>query len=132
MNYKSKMSHVTTRVTTPLYEDTAQIDVASSSTLDVFGAWVQFSADIGTNKKLYGISVQCGQTPVGGKGCIFEIAEGASSSEVVVQRIPLCEMNANLVVVYLYLALTDNARIACRVKDGESNANTHEINLMVA
>ncbi len=133
-NYKntSHVAHVSTRVETPLYEDKNQIQPASSSSANTFGGWVQFSADIGTSKAIYGLITQCTDDLLGGEGQVIEISEGASSSEVTILRFNFPNKKGTITDqqhASIYKILTDNARISIRVKDTEASAKTHTTTL---
>ncbi len=130
-NYKP-ISSSSSPITTEIYEDLDMVSPAASSSADTFGTWVQFSADIGTGKALYGISTNPDNTSQGGKGTVIEIAEGASSSEVVIIRLNLADFkNSTTDPIPLYKVLTNNARIAIRAKDGEAVANVYASNLWI-
>ncbi len=125
-NYK-----IRPHTTTPIYEDLDEIPCTSGTT-DTFGSWVEFSGDIGIDKALYFVATHTAQGHTTGKGGVIEIAEGASSSEVVKQRINLPNSSALVdMCIPAYYPFTNNARIAVRVKDGESTNNEWSINLMI-
>ncbi len=125
-NYKVKLQASTIPYTTPLFEEIPLKEIVSSATADTFGSWVQLSADIGINKALYSFLAYHALNQAGVEGTIFEIGEGASSSEVAVLRVKYSLHGSGeiLPIHNVYLPLTDNARISARVKDGEAQANT--------
>jgi len=114
---------------------TSLIVPASSATVDTFGLWVQYSADIGTGKKLLGIYIQNGgATLASANNFEMEIGEGAVASESAVSRIGGWGQNAEKGYVFTPLnrTLTDNARISLRVRDSESGANNYVVYILVA
>ncbi len=112
------------------YDANTPLNCASSATIDTFGAWVELSADIGTGKRLEALIYTIPQTD--NKSIQFEIAEGASSSEVVIDRRDhVGPTSASIISIPFNRSLTDNARIAIRVKDGFAVAHVYYVVLVI-
>ena len=108
----------------------------TSATANTFGAWVQISADIGTNKKLYYVVVGTLNATSSDRSIEFEIGEGAGGSEVAVARGGLLIAAVNAVsmgympiVVSIHVNLTNNARLSVRAKNSVAAANTYSFHL---
>ena len=106
--------------------------VTASATIDTFGSWVQISADIGTGKKLVGLTIKAGSGGAAAASYEIEVSEGAVSSEVAVSRISGHYASLEPMEFDLNRTLADNARIAVRVREGNTNANTWKIGILVA
>ncbi len=133
-NYKpvagSSVKHLPNKLYDAMYPNVVP---ASSASADTFGAWVETHADVGTGKVLLNISVVIRATLTEGKAFQFEVSEGAAASEVVVARVGgLGVSEKNLLVFQLYRKLTDNARIAVRVKDELASAINFYCILMIS
>ncbi len=121
-----------------LYDSTYTTTIiapASSATIDTFGSWLQYSADIGTGKKLLGIYIQRGGATLAVLNNFeMEIGEGAVSSEVAVSRVGGWGQTADNGYVFTPLnrTLTNNARISLRVRDSESAVNNFAVYILVA
>jgi hypothetical protein len=109
-----------------------QTQIQSAADANVFGAWSQISADIGTGKRLVYLMV----TPDGSNASAayeLEIGEGASTSEAAVTRALSPYFHAATLAIFrLNRALTDNARISVRARDGSGSALYYDISIMVA
>jgi len=101
-----------------LYDSTYTTTIiapVSSATVDTFGSWVEYSADIGTGKKLLGIYIQNGGAALAALNNFeLEIGEGVVSSEVAVSRVGGWGQAAEDGYVFTPLnrTLTNNARIS--------------------
>jgi len=121
-----------------LYDSTYTTTIiapVSSATLDTFGSWLQYSADIGIGKKLLGIYIQNGGAALAALNNFeLEIGEGAVSSEVAVSRVGGWGQAAEDGYVFTPLnrTLTNNARISVRVRDSESAVNNFVVYILVA
>jgi len=121
-----------------LYDSTYTTTIiipASPATVDTFGSWFQYSADIGTGKKLLGIYIQNGPAALADTNNFeLEIGEGAVSSEVAVSRVGGWGQGAEKGYVFTPLnrTLTNNARISVRVRDSEAGANNFAVYILVA
>ncbi len=129
-NYKNVAHPSATAIETLLLEQGSST-APTTGVADTYGAYVQFSADIGTTKAIYfiymfnGAAIDEGDT-------IFEIAEGAAASEVVILRFSMARMGSGeYLVLPVYKKLTNNSRISIRVKDAETTLNQYHFNLMV-
>ncbi len=126
-NYKP-VAHAAAQIPqTKLWEDTTAIGPSSSSSADTYGSYVQFSADAGTSKSIYGITVKSTNAVLGGGGTIIDIAEATT----VKLRIPLAGFDKHIIFIPLNFKLTDSVQVQVRVKDGEAVANPYEINLCI-
>ena len=107
---------------------------ASMGSVNIFGAWVEVSADIGTDKKVY--------YAVFGKPHTFpvtsweiEVGEGASTSEVAVARAfgswAGSVAGGSPIVIPLHLNLTNNARITVRVRDNRGAVLVWRLGLLI-
>ncbi len=126
-NYKP-VAAVASIVEDVIYDDIGDRAVSSGTSSNLFGSWGEISADVGTNKAYYGLNVLLAASVSGGAGTIFEIGEGASSSEVAILRFCLSDVSSGVWFIKLYKKLTDNARLSIRVKDGETTANSFKTN----
>jgi len=121
-----------------LYDSTYTTTIiapVSSATVDTFGSWLLYSADIGTGKKLLGIYIQNGGGALAALNNFeMEIGEGAVASESAVSRIGGWGQTSEKGYVFTPLnrTLTDNARISLRVRDSESGANNYVVYILVA
>jgi len=121
-----------------LYDSTYTTTIiapASPATVDTFGSWVEYSADIGTGKKLLGIYIQSGPaTLAAANNFELEIGEGAVASEAAVARVGGWGQTAEKGHVFTPLnrTLTNNARISLRVRDSEAAANNFTVYILVA
>ncbi len=131
-NYKTHPAGASTVPQTKLYEDLAHVVVTSHTDADTYGSYVQFSANIGSSKTIYGVILYSVNPVVDAAGLTFDIAEGAAASEVVKLRYPLTSIKAGT-CHYLpcHYAITNSARVAFRCKDGEAVANGYDINLLI-
>ncbi len=121
-----------------LYDSTYTTTIiapASSATVDTFGSWVEYSADIGSGKKLLGIYIQNGPATLPrAENFELEIGEGAAGSEAAVSRVGGWGQTAEKGYVFTPLnrTLTNNARISLRVRDSESAVNNYVVYILVA
>jgi len=121
-----------------LYDSTYTTTIilpASPATVDTFGSWVEYSADIGTGKKLLGIYIQNGPANLAAANNFeLEIGEGAVASEAAVSRVGGWGQTAEKGYVFTPLnrTLTNNARISVRVRDSEAGANNFAVYILVA
>ena len=114
---------------------TTLIVPTSSATADIFGSWVEYSADIGTGKKLLGIYIQNGPANLAAAEYFeLEIGEGAVASEAAVSRVGGWGQTAEKGYVFTPLnrTLTNNARISLRVRDSETGTNNFVVYILVA
>ena len=103
--------------------------------MDTFGSWVEYSADIGSSKKLLGIYIQNGPANLAAaENFELEIGEGAAASEAAVSRVGGWGQTAEKGYVFTPLnrTLTNNARISLRVRDSEAGANNFAVYILVA
>jgi len=121
-----------------LYDSTYTTSIiapVSSATVDTFGSWLQYSADIGTGKKLLGIYIQNGGATLAALNNFeLEIGEGAVASEAAVSRVGGWGQTAEKGYVFTPLnrTLTNNARISVRIRDSESAVNNYVVYILVA
>ncbi len=122
-----------------LYDSTYTTTIiapASSATVDTFGSWVEYSADIGSGKKLLGIYIQNGPATLPrAENFELEIGEGAVASEAAVSRVGgwgVGTVEKGYVFTPLNRTLTNNARISVRVRDSESAVNNYVVYILVA
>jgi len=110
---------------------TTPVTAVTSATINTFGAWVEYSADIGTGKKLLGISFKSNNTTTL-EMCEIEVGEGAAASEAAVARISSMIVANNGFFLPLNRTLTTSARIAVRVRQsGDAADNNYGIALLV-
>ncbi len=122
-NYKAS-SRITTQNWTDQYTPGSDFEsILSSASANTFGAWQVINSDIGVGKVLKGIllTVESGLTAFA--GCQLEIAEGATSSEVMKLRCVVLgtAQNYSIWIPFGY-RFTDNANISVRVKDSVASA----------
>jgi len=118
-----------------LYDSTFKnggtLTIASGGT-NTFGAWVEYSADIGTGKKLIGF-VFIPTTAALGRSIEIEIGEGAASSEVAISRInSMGELDPISKHFPLNRTITDNARVSLRARDNVGQALIYHVVILVA
>jgi len=113
-----------------LYDDTYVSGEFSitTATLNVFTSWTQYSANIGSGKKIIGLTIDNNQNQR--ENISLEISEGASASEVAISR--LCVLTHGVTFFPLNRTITNNSRIAIRIKSGRTAAVVFTLNLMVA
>lgn len=111
----------------PIFDSVAPSDMAallSAAGIDLFGAWVQLVADIGTGKRLFlAVIGSTGTTRIETE---YEFGEGSIGNEVAVARVAqVREMNVSGHIIPVFVALTDNARLSVRVRDDNAGAQNH-------
>ncbi len=107
----------------------------SSAVVDTFGSWVEISADVGTGKRLVALSISPWTGLSEAQSADIEIGEGAAGSEAAITHVPIpsgSSISTSRVPVYLWRALTDNARLSVRVKDEDAAANNYSISPYIA
>ena len=105
----------------------------SSAGVNTFGSWVQILADVGTGKKLVGITVVVGSTTTDTDIAEIEVGEGAAASEVAVSRINTLGTGViHWIFIPLNRTLTNNARISVRARDDIGSAVAYRIMIMVS
>ncbi len=108
------------------------VSASTSASANTFGSWVEISSDIGTGKRMTGILIGITNNFPASQVVEVEISEGASSSEVAVDRVQLNgTAKHDLLFIPLNRFLTDNARIAVRVRGAEAAVNAINIALQV-
>jgi len=113
-----------------LYDDTYVSGEFSitTATLNVFTSWTQYSANIGSGKKIIGLTIDNNQNQR--ENISLEISEGASASEVTISR--LCVLTHGVTFFPLNRTITNNSRIAIRIKSARTASVVFTLNLMVA
>ena len=113
-----------------LYDDTYVSGEFSitTATLNVFTSWTQYSANIGSGKKIIGLTIDNNQNQR--ENISLEISEGASASEVAISR--LCVLTHGVTFFPLNRTITNNSRIAIRIKSARTASVVFTLNLMVA
>jgi len=121
-----------------LYDSTYTTSIivpASPATKHTFGSWFEYSADIGSGKKLLGIYIQNGPGALAAANNFeLEIGEGVAGSEAAVSRVGGWGQTSDKGYVFTPLnrTLTNNARISVRVRDSEAGANNFVVYILVA
>lgn len=118
-----------------LYDSTylafGNLTIVSAGT-NAFGAWAEYSADIGTGKKLIGFVF----IPVNGaldRSVEFEIGEGAIASEVAISRISsVGALEETPTHFPLNRTITNNARVSLRVRDSLGAIANYHVVILVA
>jgi len=97
---------------------------------NAFGAWVEYSPDIGTGKKLIGF-VFIPTVDALGRSIEIEIGEGEAGSEVAISRI---NSVARLDETHFPLnrTITNNARVSLRVRDNIGAVRNYHVVILVA
>lgn len=118
-----------------LYDSTylpfGNLTIVSAGT-NAFGAWVEYSADIGTGKKLIGF-VYIPADDALDRSVEIEIGEGAIASEVAVCRISsVGGLDETRTYFPLNRTITNNARISLRVRDSLGEAKNYHVVILVA
>ncbi len=118
-----------------LYDSTyipaGNLTIASAGT-NAFGAWVEYSADIGTGKKLVGF-VYIPANDALDRPVEIEIGEGAVASEVAVCRInSVGGLEETRTHFPLNRTITDNARVSLRARDNVGQALSYHVVILVA
>jgi len=118
-----------------LYDSTyingGTLTIASAGT-NAFGAWVEYSADIGTGKKLVGF-IFIPTADALGRSIEIEIGEGAVSSEVAISRInSVGGLKETRTHFPLNRTITNNARVSLRVRDNIGQALSYHVVILVA
>ena len=107
------------------------LTIVSAGT-NAFGAWVEYSADIGTGKKLIGF-VYIPADDVLDRSVEFEIGEGAIASEVPISRISsVGGLEETRTHFPLNRTITNNARVSLRVRDSLGEAKNYHVVILVA
>ncbi len=118
-----------------LYDSTyingGNVIIVSAGT-NTFGAWVEYSPDIGTGKKLIGF-VYIPAALVLGTSVEIEIGEGAAASEVAICRInSVGGLEETRTLFPLNRTITNNARVSLRVRDNIGAAKSYPVVILVA
>lgn len=104
----------------------AVASATSAAAADVFGAWAQLDADVGTGKRLVWVAVRL-VTPTAVVTEI-ELGEGAGGSESAVTRLLYVFTNNDATNVFmLWRELTDNARLSVRARDTDGAAVQYQV-----
>ena len=114
------------------YKTGTGIDTVASSSIDTFGSWTELFSNIGTGKKILGLFCKNGSGGAGKASFEIEIGEGASGSESTVSRISGYYAGSENWEFPLNRTVTNNVRIAVRVREGNTNANSWKIGIIVA
>ena len=122
----------------PIFDSTYPgVAIASGAQANVFGAWVELSADVGVGRKLIGITVSVSDTF--GVTWEAEIGEGAGAAEAPVARVTgvnkwysAAGNQAPGTFYPLWRALTANARLSVRIKDPEAAERGFIVSAVVA
>jgi len=113
------------------YRNGGNLTIVSAGT-NTFGAWVEYSADIGTGKKLIGL-VYISVLGVLGTSVEIEIGEGAVSSEVAISRINSVGLVEETRTHFpLNRTITDSSRVSLRVRDNIGQAKSYHVVILVA
>ena len=117
-----------------LYDNSTYVlKSAISAGVNTFGSWVQILADVGTGKKLVGITVVVRSDVLETTIAEIEVGEGAAASEVAVSRINTIGTGVlHWIFIPLNRTLTNNARISVRVRDDIGAARAYRIMIMVS
>ena len=117
-----------------LYDNaTYVLKSAISAGVNTFGSWVQILADVGTGKKLVGITVIVKTATTDTNIAEIEVGEGAAASEVAVSRINTLGTGViHWIFIPLNRTLTNNARISVRARDDIGVAIAYRIMIMVS
>lgn len=109
----------------------------ASGTANVFGSWVQISADVGVGKRLIGAEITPGYG-VGVSAFEIEFGEGAAGAEVAIARISgkgYCASSAAYRPMYCYplwKSLSTNVRLSVRVRNDTANAYGYDVAALIA
>ncbi len=107
------------------------LTIVSAGT-NAFGAWVEYSADIGTGKKLIGF-VYIPNNDALDRSVEFEIGEGAIASEVPISRISsVGGLEETRTHFPLNRTITNNARVSLRVRDSLGAVANYQVVILVA
>jgi len=107
------------------------LTIVSAGT-NAFGAWVEYSADIGTGKKLVGF-VYIPADDALDRSVEIEIGEGAIGSEVAVCRISsVGGLDETRTHFPLNRTITNNARVSLRVRDSLGAVRNYHVAILVA
>ncbi len=107
------------------------LTIVSAGT-NTFGAWVEYSADIGTGKKLIGF-VYIPADDALDRSVEIEIGEGAIASEVAISRISsVGGLDETRTYFPLNRTITNNARVSLRVRDSLGQAKNYHVVILVA
>jgi len=102
------------------------VSPASSASADTFGSWLELVADVGVGRVLANVHVFVGGGLSAGSNLIMEFGEGAAGAEVAIDSLAFEGVGVNHSFgTPLYRALTDNARLSVRVKDGVASSVTY-------
>lgn len=105
------------------------VSVTTNSTADTYGSYAQISAS--TTARLDRLYVQVKNPTVSNARYILDIATGASSSEVVIARVPLhTQSSSRMAHVELPLTIPSGTRIACRAKCANAGAGVLHVNML--
>lgn len=118
-----------------LYDSTylpgGNLTIVSAGT-NAFGAWVEYSADIGIGKKLVGF-VYIPADDALDRPVEIEIGEGAAGSEVAVCRInSVGGLEETRTHFPLNRTITDSSRVSLRVRDNIGVAKSYHVVILVA
>ena len=114
----------------PIFDSTyALASPASSGTADTFGSWVQISADVGVGRRLLYVVIGVLNSLGGSNHGEMEFGEGGAGSEAAVTRAQFLGVQTDhqQIVVPLWRALTDNARLSVRARDSVASAYTFRV-----
>lgn len=115
----------------------ATVQPTSGAGVDLFGAWVEISADIGAGKRIIGATVMC----LGAVSPLYELefGEGAAGAEARITRVAARVTwqtsftgPNQLLHVPLWRSLTNNARLSCRVRDNDAGAVSYQLTVLTA
>ena len=113
------------------YKSFNNLTIVSAGT-NAFGAWVEYSADIGTGKKLIGF-VFIPTDAALGRSIEIEIGEGAIGSEVAISRISsVGGLDETRTHFPLNRTITDSSRVSLRVRDNIGQAKSYHVVILVA
>lgn len=108
------------------FSSASKVTVTSSGTANAYGSWVQILADVGAGKRLIFVGLRTDVAT--SKGVELEIGQGAGGSEVAITRVPTVAASwLAQAPVYLWLALADNIRLSCRIRDDSASADAFEL-----
>lgn len=109
---------------------------SSGAGVGTFGVWSEVLADVGSGKRLIGLTMAYNAAV--SVYWLLEIGEGGSGSEAAITEVA---SPANVfsgagfvqgVFVPLWKSLTDNARLAIRIKDTNGSARNYQMGFMYA
>ena len=107
---------------------------AAGGVADTFGSWVQISADVGVGRRLLYVVIGVLNSLGGSNHGEMEFGEGGAGSEAAVTRAQFLGVQTDhqQIVVPLWRALTDNARLSVRARDSEAATNTYRVKVHLA